>query len=609
MISTISLLLKLLCGVALFLYGMGVMGDGLKKAAGNKLEALLYKLTSTPIKGLLLGAGVTAVIQSSSATSVMVVGFVNSGMMKVAQAISIIVGANIGTSITGWVLCLSYIDGSSGIAALLSTSTISAVCAIVGIVLKNFTKKSSNHHFGEILLGFAVLMTGMQMMSSAVSPLKDSPTFINMLTMFSNPMLGMLIGIVFTAILQSASASVGILQALSVTGGISFATAYPIILGIGVGASFPVLLSGFSSNKNGKRTSLIYLLNTAEGMIVCAIAFYAANAIMGGFGFLGMTMNPFNIALLNTVFRIASALVFMPFIKFFEKLVFTLVKDSAEEIEEQKDFNLLEERFLKYPDLAIAQSHQALSGMAKKTKKNILRAMNLLTVYDEKKFSKVLSKESLIDKYEDKLSKYLMRLTGAEMTETQSKETAECLRVLSDFERMSDHSAGIAYVVRDMQEKKITFSKNAQAELAVLTRATEDIVNQTNACFVDTDLEAAMAVEPLRQLIDTLCDEMKSRHVLRLQQGKCTVEQGFPFNDLLTNIARIAAHSSNVAIAVIEQKSEVFDTHAYTRSVREMKEAGSAAIYDEIAAKYLLPNSEDIETMELPTEEVFDDAE
>lgn len=609
MINTISLLLKLLCGVALFLYGMGVMGDGLKKAAGNKLEALLYKLTSTPLKGLLLGAGVTAVIQSSSATSVMVVGFVNSGMMKVAQAISIIVGANIGTSITGWVLCLSYIDGSNGIAKLLSTSTISAICAIIGIYLKSFTKKSSNHHIGEILLGFAVLMTGMQAMSSAVSPLKDSPAFINALTMFSNPFIGIVIGIVFTAILQSASASVGILQALSVTGGISFATAYPIVLGIGVGASFPVLLSGFSSNKNGKRTSLIYLLNTAEGMIVWAIVFYVANAIAGGFSFMNMTMNPFNIAALNTVFRVLSALVFMPFIKQFEKLVYTLVKDSEEELAEQKDFNLLEERFLKYPDLAIAQSHQALCGMAKKTRKNVLRAMNLIKVYDEKKFVKVQAKEALIDKYEDKLSKYIMKIGSGEMTEEQSKETAECLHVLSDFERMSDHSAGIAYVAKELMEKKITFSNQAQAELDVLMRALEDVITQTTQAFAESDLEAALKVEPLRQVITVICNELKSRHVLRLQMGKCTVEQGFHFNDLLTNIDRIAAHASNVAIAVIEQKSEVFDPHAYTKSVKEMSDAGMADSYEELTVKYAIPSIEEAESMEVIKEEVFDDAE
>ena len=348
----VTAILSLLSGVALFLFGMSLMGDGLKKVAGNKLELILYKLTNTPIKGVLLGAVVTAVIQSSSATSVMVVGFVNSGMMKVTQAIGIIMGANIGTSITGWILCLSYIDGSSGIAQLLSTATISAVVAIVGIIFKMVLRKAIYHNIGDIMLGFSILMMGMQTMSGAVAPLKENEHFVNALTMFSNPFMGILVGILITAVLQSASASVGILQALSVTGSVSFSAALPIVMGIGVGAACPVLLSSIGTNKNGKRTALIYLINDLFGMIFWSVVFYSVNAFVH-FPFMDAVMSPVWIALMNTVFRTATIAVLLPCIRLIEKLVFRLVRDTEEDMEEQADFDLLEERFLAYPDLAI----------------------------------------------------------------------------------------------------------------------------------------------------------------------------------------------------------------------------------------------------------------
>ena len=374
----ITNVLSLLSGVALFLFGMSQMGDGLKKAAGEKLELILYKLTSTPLKGVLLGTAVTAIIQSSSATSVMVVGFVNAGMMKVAQAIGIIMGANIGTSVTGWILCLSYIDGSSGVAQILSTATISAVVAIVGILFKMVAKKVSMKNVGDIMLGFSILMVGMQMMSGAMSPLKSDPDFIELLTMFSNPFVGIIVGILFTAVLQSASASIGILQALSVMGGMTFASAFPITMGIGVGAAVPVLLSSIGTNKNGKRTALIYLLNDLFGMVFWSIAFYSVNAFVH-FDFLDMVMSPVSIAILNSVFRVATVVILFPFIKWIEKLVFLLVKDAPEELEDFADFDLLEERFLAYPALAIGQSHTAMNGMAKKARKNVIRAINLLS--------------------------------------------------------------------------------------------------------------------------------------------------------------------------------------------------------------------------------------
>lgn len=418
-----SMILSLLSGVALFLFGMSLMGDGLKMVAGNKLEAFLYRMTNTPLKGVALGTGVTSVIQSSSATTVMVIGFVNSGMMKLKQAIGIIMGANIGTSITGWILCLSYIDGKNGIAKILSTATISAVVAIIGIILRMACKRSVHKNIGNIMLGFAILMTGMQTMSGAVSPLKDSPTFTNTLTMFSNPLIGILVGIAFTAVLQSASATVGVLQALSVTGILTFSSAFPIVLGIGVGAACPVLISAIGANKNGKRTALVYLINDLFGLILWSVIFYTVNAVVH-FGFMDMIMSPVAIALLNTVFRVATVCVLFPFIPKIEQLVCWLVKDSAEELEDEADFDLLEERLLNYPALAIGQCHRAMSGMARKLRKNVNCAMNLLNEYQQDKFDKVQRKENLIDKYESRLGEYLMKLTKHEMNSAQTRQAS-----------------------------------------------------------------------------------------------------------------------------------------------------------------------------------------
>ena len=581
----ISLILTLLSGVALFLFGMSMMGDGLKRVAGNKLELVLYKLTSTPLKGILLGTAVTAIIQSSSATTVMVVGFVNSGMMKVAQAIGIIMGANIGTSVTGWILCLSYIDGSSGIAQLLSTATISAVVAIIGIIFKMFVKKTTYKNVGDIMLGFSILMVGMQTMSGAVSPLKESPQFVNLLTTFENPFMGILVGIAFTAVLQSASASVGILQALSMTGSISFAASLPITMGIGVGAACPVLLSSIGTNKNGKRTALIYLLNDLFGMIFWSIVFYTVNAFVH-FPFMDMNMRPVTIALMNSVFRMATILVLVPFIGLIEKFVFWLVKDDPEELEDQADFDLLEERFLAYPALAITQSHTAMNGMAKKARKNLSRSFALLKDFSQEKYNKIQEKENLIDKYEDKLGTYLMQLTGQPMNSTQTQQVSEFLHTLSDFERLGDHAVNISKVALELAEKKISFSESAQYEISVLSASIREITDLTVDAFCTDSLEMAKKVEPLRELIGMLCNELKNRHITRLREGKCEFQQGFAFNDLLTNLERIAAHCSNVAVAMIETNSSEFDTHEYVKSVRHMRDEAYQECFNAYAEKY-----------------------
>ena len=593
----ISIILTLLSGVALFLFGMSMMGDGLKRVAGNKLELVLYKLTSTPLKGILLGTAVTAIIQSSSATTVMVVGFVNSGMMKVAQAIGIIMGANIGTSVTGWILCLSYIDGSSGIAQLLSTATISAVVAIIGIIFKMFVKKTTYKNVGDIMLGFSILMVGMQTMSGAVSPLKESPQFVNLLTTFENPFMGILVGIAFTAVLQSASASVGILQALSMTGSISFAASLPITMGIGVGAACPVLLSSIGTNKNGKRTALIYLLNDLFGMIFWSIVFYTVNAFVH-FPFMDMNMRPVTIALMNSVFRMATILVLVPFIGLIEKFVFWLVKDDPEELEDQADFDLLEERFLAYPALAITQSHTAMNGMAKKARKNLSRSFALLKDFSQEKYNKIQEKENLIDKYEDKLGTYLMQLTGQPMNSTQTQQVSEFLHTLSDFERLGDHAVNISKVALELAEKKISFSESAQYEISVLSASIREITDLTVDAFCTDSLEMAKKVEPLRELIGMLCNELKNRHITRLREGKCEFQQGFAFNDLLTNLERVAAHCSNVAVAMIETNSSEFDTHEYVKSVRHMRDEAYQECFNAYAEKYNIAAPEKSEKKE-----------
>lgn len=565
--------ISLLGGIALFLFGMSLMGEGLKKVAGNKLELILWKLTSNPLKGILLGTIVTAVIQSSSATTVMVVGFVNSGMMKVAQAIGIIMGANIGTSVTGWILCLSYVDsGAGGIASLLSTATLSAVIALIGIIFRMFCKKATLNHLGNIMLGFSVLMFGMQSMSVAVSPLKESEAFINTLTAFSNPFLGILIGIVVTAALQSASASVGILQALSMTGAISFGTALPIVMGMGIGAAAPVLLSAIGAYTNGKRTAFIYLFNDLFGTIVIATVFYSINAF-AHFGFLNMIVDPVIVALINTVFRIVTMCILFPCIPLLEKLVCFIFKDNPEDLEDSRDIEQLEERFLAHPALAIQQSKIATVSMAKKARKNIFRAMDLLNDFDQKAYQKVQRKEDVIDKYEDKLGTYLVRLTGAELIGSQTSDVSLLLHTIGDFERIGDHAVNIAETASEISEKKVKFSQKAVGEIEVLTQAVRDILNLTIDSYIENDLNKAHQVEPLEEVIDNLCYEIKSRHIDRVKQGKCTLSQGFVFNDILADYERVADYCSNIAVAMIELESAEFETHQYLNNMKSKDNA------------------------------------
>ena len=582
----ISDVISLLGGIALFLFGMSLMGDGLKKVAGSKLELVLYRLSSTPLKGVLLGTGVTAVIQSSSATSVMVVGFVNSGMMKVRQAISVIMGAILGTSITGWILCLSYIPGGSGLVQLLSTEVITGIVAVIGIILRMGSGRTSSRHVGDILLGFAVLMYGMSAMSGAVSPLRESEEFIRILTSFSNPLLGILVGVAFTSVLQSASAAVGILQALSITGAITFEIAFPIIMGIAIGAAVPVLLSALGANLNGKRTAFVYLLIDVLGVVIWATVFYGLNAALH-FPFLTDTMTAVSIALMNTLFRLATLVVLFPLIGAMERLVVFLFPDTGL-IAEEQDMDRLEERFLQHPALSIEQSRLVTNSMAERAAGNLLDAMALRTNYSEKALQNVEETESLIDRYEDKLGTYLMKITSRSLSDAQSEEVSKFLHTISDFERISDHALNISQTAKEIHDKEVEFSTAALHELEVMESALREILEVAIEAFVSNDVQQAARVEPLEEIIDGLCDELKLHHVDRLQKGVCTLSQGFVFNDLLTNYERVADHCSNIAVAMIELESDAFDTHEYLKSVKDMKSDSFARYYEEYSKKFAL---------------------
>ena len=580
----ISDVLTLLSGVALFLFGMSLMGDSLKKVAGAKLELILYKLSSTPIKGILLGTGVTAVIQSSSATSVMVVGFVNSGMMKVRQAIGVIMGAIIGTSVTGWVISLSYLDlGGSGLLSLLSTDSLTAIMSIAGIILYMFSKKAVHKHVGGILLGFAVLMFGMKAMSGAVSDLRSDENFLSLLTSFSSPLLGILAGALFTSVLQSASAAIGILQALAVTGALSFSSALPIIMGIAIGAAVPVLFSALGASTAGKRTAFIYLLVDVIGVALFSAIFYALNAFIR-FPFMSAVMNPFSTALVNTLFRLIIVVLLTPFIGVLEKLVMLLIKDDDDEDLAQID--RLEERFLAHPAIAIEQSRITIDSMSEKVRRNVQDALGMIDAYSEKMHRNIEKYEDLIDKYEDKLGSYLVSIAGKELSEKENKTVGEYLHSITDFERMGDHALNIAETAKEINDKKVSFSEEGDAELKVLLKALSEIVDLSADAFVKDDLEEAYRIEPLEDTIDLLCDRLKSHHIKRLRNGQCTLEHGFIFNDLLTDIERISDHCSNIAIAIIEMQTTERYAHEYLNKLEKAHTERFDRYLREYAEKY-----------------------
>ena len=582
---SISEIFSLLTGVAMFLFGMGLMGDGLKKVSGSKLEPILYRLSGTTLRGVLLGTGVTAVIQSSCATAVMTVGFVNSGMMKVRQGIGVILGAILGTSITGWVICLSYIEGAGGVAELISTATLTGIVAVIGIALRMFGKKRVARYIGDILMGFSVLMVGMSAMSSAVGGLGEKAWFTEALTKMSHPVIGILVGALFTALLQSASAAVGIVQALSVTGAMSFEASLPLLMGISFGASAPVLFSAIGASVDGRRAALVYPVATGFGVVVCASIFYIVNAIVH-FPFLSQIMNPFSLAAVNSFLRLAMVVLLLPFTDVIEGVVSALVSDRKEE--KSAATLRLEERFLAYPALAIEQSKLTINEMATVSENALLAAMPLFTTFTEKGFDKVKSLENEADKYEDALGSYLVRVTGREMTMSQNEEVSKYLHTLTDFERISDHALNLAASARELHEKQLSFSPSARRELDVLFAAVSQIVSMTMTAFCESDLHLASRVEPLEEIVDELSDQMKLNHVERLQQGVCTIKQGFVFNDIVTDCERISDHCSNIAVAMIELSRDDFRTHGYIHALQEKETPEFHEAYEEYARRFAI---------------------
>ena len=561
--------LTLLGGVALFLFGMTLMGDALKLVAGNKLELILYRLSGTPIKGILLGTGVTAVIQSSSATSVMVVGFVNSGMMKINQAISIIMGAIIGTSVTGWIISLSDISGGGGILSLFSTEVLSAITAIIGIYLRMFNKERNKQHIGDILLGFSILMFGMKSMSSSVSDLRDSQVFINLLTKFTNPFLGILIGLIFTTIIQSASAAIGILQALSATGAITFEIALPIIMGIAIGAAVPVLLSAFGATVEGKRTAVSYLVVDFLGSLIFSIIFYSLNFFFY-FSFMSTPLRSVNIALINTVFRVAIVLILMPSINIIENLISMLIKDEAVSSEAELDeINSLEERFISYPPLAVENSKLAIRKMGELALKNIYDALDLLVLsYSDDGYKEVERIENIIDKYEDKIGTYLTKVAVRELPSDLNRSVTKFLHTLTDYERISDHALNLAQSAKEIKDKNITFTSDAIREIRNITGALKRILAMVVEAFNNNDIELAYKIEPLEEIIDELCIKMKANHIARLTAGSCTLLNGYIYNDMVGDFERISDHCSNIAATMIEMEGGVLGIHTYTNDIK-----------------------------------------
>ena len=559
---TIANIISLLGGLAFFLFGMTLLGEGLKRVAGSKMEIILGKLTSTTFKGVFLGAVVTAVIQSSSATTVMVVGFVNSGIMKLANAVGIVMGANIGTTATGWILVLAGVEGNGGF----SSATVFAFVAFIGIILYFFCKKQTRKNVGMILLAFSVLMSGMQAMSGAMAPLKESPAFISFISAVSNPFVAIIVGIAVTAVIQSCSASIGILQALSVTGVIGYEVAIPMVIGMCIGACVPVLLSAIGANVNGKRTAFVYLFFNLAGATVLLIPFYIINGF-AHFGILDRTATSMGIAIVNTVFKVGATILLAPFSKLFVKLVSLVIKDKSEGDEEELEENLLDERFLEYPPLALEQSGRTMDNMTRAAFKNMRKAIDLLGSFDQVKFDKIMSREARIDRYEDNLGSYLVRLHTKQLSDAETKLSARYFSYLTNVERISDHAVNIAELAEELHEKNISFSPQALHDLTVCINAILETCDLTESAMQDMDYMLAGKVKPLEQIIDVLTKELKAGHVQRVQTGQCTLELGFIFNDLLNNFERVSDHCANIAITILESQDSHLKEHDYVSTL------------------------------------------
>ncbi len=580
--------LQLLGGLCLFLFGMETMGDGLKRASGSKLEEILSRLTSNVPKGVLLGTAVTAVIQSSSATTVMLVGFVNSGIMTLRQAIPVIMGANIGTTATAWLLSLSGLQGDSFIIQMLNPMAFSPILAAVAIVFMMFMKSEKKYDIGLILIGFAVLMYGMDIMSSAVKPLADVPEFVNVLTMFSNPVLGVAAGAIFTAAIQSSSASVGILQALCKTGAVTYGTTIPIIMGQNIGTCITAILSSIGANRGAKRVAAVHLSFNIIGTVVFLTLFYTANAFIH-FDFLGDTVNPANVAVIHSMFNVGCTLMLLPFTKALEKLANKVVKDAPEEKNPDQTLNFLDERFFETPGFAVTQCKTVAVRMANHARECIFEAMDLIKGFDKEKCAEVFRLEEKIDRYEDALGEYIVKLSRLDVSEEDSKTLTMILHNMGDLERISDHARNIAETAVELNNKGLDFSQSAQKEVNVFMDAVHEIVNLAVDAFERADVKMAKEVEPLEDVIDAIHNEVKSRHVKRLKDGTCTIELGFILSDLSTNLERVADHCSNLAVCVIESEKGNFDMHHYLDDLKLYGHSDFDVKMNKYEEKYALP--------------------
>ena len=584
---------SLLGGLALFLFGMDIMGKALEKQAGGHLQKILSKLTDNPLKGFFLGLCVTAIIQSSSATTVMVVGFVNSGIMELHQAIGIIMGSNVGTTVTSWLLSLSGLQGDSIWIQMLKPTSFSPILAFIGILLymgKNEKKKG----IGTILIGFAILMTGMTTMSNAVEPLQGEAWFTNLFVRFSNPILGVLVGALVTGIIQSSSASVGILQALSATGVITYGSAIPIIMGQNIGTCVTALISSVGANKNARRAAMVHLYFNIIGVTVFLAGFYGLNAVVH-FDFVNETIAAWGIAVVHSAFNIAATLILLPFANGLEKLAILTIPDDAE----KENFALLDERLLNTPAVAVERARSATADMAELARVGVVQAMSLTHQWNDELAQKVRDEESTVDRYEDALGTYLVKLSGRELSHADSQSVNTLLHTISDFERISDHSVNLLESAEEMHQKNIEFSKDAQEELQVLEDAVQDILSRTTDAFRKGDLHLASKVEPLEAVVNELVRAIKAHHIARLQTGSCSIEYGFVLDDLLTNYERVCDHCSNVAVAQIEVAQDSFDTHAYLNDLRHGKDTKESEEFhrrlDKYRERYLFPDNQSAE--------------
>lgn len=580
--------LTMLGGLALFLFGMNSLGDGLAKLSGGKLENILERLTANKIKAVLLGAGVTAVIQSSSATTVMVVGFVNSGIMKLSQAVGVIFGANIGTTATTWILSLSGISSGNFFVQMLKPSSFSPILALVGVILILFSKKDKKKDVGTILISFAILMFGMESMSGAVAGLENNQGFIHLFTMFKNPVLGLIAGAILTAAIQSSSASIGILQALCSTGAITFSSALPIILGQNIGTCVTAIISAVGANKNAKRAAFVHLYFNLIGTVIFMCVFYGINAFVH-FGFLEQSANQLGIAIIHTSFNVLATIVLLPFSKGLERLASITVRDKKETAKPKKsEMKLLDARFLERPAFAVELSKTTTINMAKVVRMSIMEAIELLDKYDEKKASKVAELEKLVDVYEDELGDYLVKLSAKSLSEHDSRLLSKMLHSIGDLERISDHALNIKEAASEMHGKKIKFSDEAKAELNVLTDAISRIVDLAIFSYINDDKKEALLVEPLEEVIDVVNEKLKNRHIKRLRTGQCTIELGFILSDITNNFERVADHCSNIAACELQIDSDEFESHDYLGRMKKDDENYKAR-YNEFLEEYKLP--------------------